>query len=134
MVRFIGPVGRPCSMTASPASRTGWPQETPAGPLPELFRPAGSSIRWAPTTSRDNVTGQLLESCYRRSLEVADELEVRTIAFPLISAGIYGWPRQDAVIAAIDTIRSVESSVEEARLVAFDRTAYEEIRAALARP
>jgi O-acetyl-ADP-ribose deacetylase (regulator of RNase III) len=62
----------------------------------------------------------LLTSCYRRALEVADELGARSIAFPLVSAGIYGWPKQDAVDAAIETLRASPTEVEEARLVAFD--------------
>ncbi|MBM7366960.1 O-acetyl-ADP-ribose deacetylase [Gordonia hydrophobica] len=62
----------------------------------------------------------LLESCYRRSLAVADELRVRTVAFPLISAGVYGWPKADAVAAAIDTISSAITRVDQVQLVAFD--------------
>jgi O-acetyl-ADP-ribose deacetylase (regulator of RNase III) len=73
----------------------------------------------------------LLESCYSGALAVADELGARTVAFPLVSAGIYGWPRHDAISAAIDTIRTASTSVEEARLVAFGRPAFEEIAAAL---
>src|SRR3954453_2738275 len=38
----------------------------------------------------------LLTSCYSRALAVADELGARTVAFPVISAGIYGWPKDDA--------------------------------------
>ena len=69
--------------------------------------------------------------CDRRSLEVADELGARTVAFPLISAGIYGWPREDAIHAAVDTIREADSAVEEARLVALGTTAYREIVAVI---
>lgn len=75
----------------------------------------------------------LLESCYRRSLAVADELGARTVAFPLISAGIYAWPRQDAIATAIETITAADTRVETVRLVAFDRPAYDEILAALDR-
>jgi O-acetyl-ADP-ribose deacetylase (regulator of RNase III) len=67
----------------------------------------------------------LLVACYRRSLEVADELGARTLAFPLISAGIYGWPKDDAVDAALEVFRSAPSSVAEARMVAFDRSTYD---------
>ncbi len=73
----------------------------------------------------------LLESCYAGALSVADELGAETVAFPLVSAGIYGWPREDAIRAAVDTLRSTPTSVTEARLVAFGRTTYEEILAAL---
>ncbi|ALG85274.1 macro domain-containing protein [Gordonia phthalatica] len=61
----------------------------------------------------------LLESCYRRCLAVADELGATTVAFPLISAGVYGWPIPDAIAAAIDTIRGAETGVEKVTLVAF---------------
>lgn len=72
-----------------------------------------------------------LVSCYRNALRVADELGARTIAFPLVSAGIYGWPLDDAVRAAVDTIRETPTDVEEARIVAFGRSTYEAVRAAV---
>lgn len=74
---------------------------------------------------------ELLVSCYAHALEVADELGARTVAFPLVSAGIYGWPREDAIRAAIDTIRSTPTQVEEVRLVAFGRSTYDAMMAAL---
>ncbi|MET1059609.1 MAG: macro domain-containing protein [Nocardioides sp.] len=73
----------------------------------------------------------LLTSCYANALAVADELGARSIAFPLVSAGIYGWPRQDAIAAALETLRATPTQVEEARMVAFGRAAYDEIAAAL---
>ena len=63
---------------------------------------------------------ELLASCYRRSLEVADEVGARTVAFPAISTGIYGYPPEEAASVAVDTIRSVSTSVELVMLVAFD--------------
>ena len=71
----------------------------------------------------------LLTSCYSGALGVADELGARSVAFPLVSAGIYGWPREDAIRAAVDTLRGTTTQVEEARLVAFGRAAYDEISA-----
>jgi O-acetyl-ADP-ribose deacetylase (regulator of RNase III) len=76
-------------------------------------------------------TRDQLVSCYANALAVADELGARTVAFPLVSAGVYGWPREDAIRAAVDTIRSASTSVAEARLVAFDRSTYEAMLAAL---
>ena len=71
----------------------------------------------------------LLTSCYSGALGVADELGARSVAFPLVSAGIYGWPRDDAIRAAVDALRGTTTEVEEARLVAFGRAAYDEISA-----
>ena len=62
----------------------------------------------------------LLASCYRRSLEVADELGARSVAFPAISTGVYGYPAEQAATLAVDTIRATPTSVELVRLVAFD--------------
>lgn len=73
----------------------------------------------------------LLTSCYSNALAVADELGAGTIAFPLVSAGIYGWPKDDAIAAAVDTILGTTTRVEEARIVAFDEGTYEMVRAAL---
>ncbi|HEX8781008.1 MAG TPA: O-acetyl-ADP-ribose deacetylase [Nocardioides sp.] len=67
----------------------------------------------------------LLTSCYRRALEVADELGARSVAFPLVSAGVYGWPKDDAVAAALETLRASPTDVEEARMVAYDAATYE---------
>ena len=71
-----------------------------------------------------------LASCYRRSLEVADELGARSVAFPAISTGIYGYPPEDAARIAVETVRSTPSEVELVRLVAFDeatRALYENL-------
>jgi O-acetyl-ADP-ribose deacetylase (regulator of RNase III) len=61
-----------------------------------------------------------LTSCYRRALEVADRLGAVSLAFPLVSAGVYGWPKDDAIDAALETLRATPTNVEVARLVAFD--------------
>jgi O-acetyl-ADP-ribose deacetylase (regulator of RNase III) len=64
---------------------------------------------------------ELLASCYRRSLEVAGELGARSVAFPAISTGIYGFPRDRAARIAVSTIREARTSVEDVVLVAFDQ-------------
>jgi O-acetyl-ADP-ribose deacetylase len=102
----------------------GW---TTAGEMP---------ARWVihvvgPNWTRGERDRSLLVSCYARALAVADELGARTVAFPLVSAGVYGWPHDDAVRAAVDTLRTTPTEVTEARIVAFGRSAYDEVRAAL---
>jgi O-acetyl-ADP-ribose deacetylase (regulator of RNase III) len=62
----------------------------------------------------------LLASCYRRSLQVADELGARSVAFPAISTGIYGFPREQAAGIAVRTLRDTPTGVDSAVLVAFD--------------
>ncbi|OBJ96449.1 O-acetyl-ADP-ribose deacetylase [Mycolicibacterium conceptionense] len=99
----------------------GW---TTAGELPArwVIHTVGPNYR---AGQRDRT---LLTSCYRRVLEVADELGARTVALPLISSGVYGWPRQDAIAAAVDTLAGTATRVEEARIVAFEVAMYDEVR------
>ncbi|MGH3372319.1 MAG: O-acetyl-ADP-ribose deacetylase [Nocardioidaceae bacterium] len=105
-----------------PTGQAGW---TTGGDLP---------ARWVihvvgPRYGRG--TREQLVSCYAHALRVADELGARTVAFPLVSAGIYGWPLDDAIRCAVDTLRGTPTEVEEARLVAFGRSTYDAILAAL---
>ena len=102
----------------------GW---TTAGELP---------ARWVIHVVGPNHTAgerdrSLLTSCYANALAVADELGARTVAFPLVSAGVYGWPKDDAVAAAVETLRDTPTEVEEARLVAFDVATFELVESAL---
>jgi len=60
-----------------------------------------------------------LRGCYTSSLAAADELGATTVAFPLISAGAFGWPLEDAVRQALTALGDAETAVEEARLVLF---------------
>ena len=76
-------------------------------------------------------TRDQLTSCYARALMVADELGARTVAFPLVSAGVYGWPREDAIAAALEVFRATATDVVEARMVAFGRPVYDAIRTQL---
>ncbi|WP_420310150.1 O-acetyl-ADP-ribose deacetylase [Streptomyces sp. YS-B37] len=78
-----------------------------------------------PVYSREEDRSAQLASCYRESLRVADELGARTVAFPAVSAGIFGWPMDDAARIAVETVRATPSAVEEVTFVLFDETAYE---------
>ena len=85
---------------------------------------------------RDGQHGEpgLLESCYRRSLEVAVENGVKILAFPAISCGVYGYPLEDAARIAIDTVARFlgeDDRVERVRFVMFTDDAYEAFRQAL---
>ena len=100
--------------------RTGQAVATTAGRLP---------ARWVihtvgPRYSTEEDRSELLASCYRESLRVADELGARTVAFPAVSAGIYGWPMDDAARIAVETVRATPTAVEEIRFVLFDEQAY----------
>ncbi|HSS68283.1 MAG TPA: O-acetyl-ADP-ribose deacetylase [Nocardioidaceae bacterium] len=102
----------------------GW---TTAGNLP---------ARWVIHVVGPNFTAgerdrAFLTSCYSNALRVADELGARSIAFPLVSAGIYGWPLDDAAAAAVDTVRATATDVETARIVAFGDAAFDAVTLAL---
>ena len=82
------------------------------------------AARWVihtvgPVYSAGDDRGALLASCYERSLAVADELGATTVAFPAVSAGIYGWPHDDAARIALTTVSRAATRVAEARFVLF---------------
>ena len=75
-----------------------------------------------------------LASCYRRCLEIADEIGARTVAFPAISTGAFGYPPREAAEIAVDTLRSTPTDVERVLLVAFDAETLGLYREGLERP
>jgi len=104
-----------------PTGRAGW---TTAGDLPAtwVIHVVG------PNYAAGDTDRSKLVSCYAGALAVADELGARTVAFPLVSAGIYGWPFEDAVAAAVETLSSTPTAVEEARMVAFGDRAFDALQ------
>ncbi|NDZ94150.1 O-acetyl-ADP-ribose deacetylase [Streptomyces sp. SID6673] len=88
---------------------------TTAGDLP---------ARWVihtvgPVYSDREDRSQVLRSCYTRSLRLAASLGARSVAFPLISGGAYGWPLDDAVDQQVRAVKDANSTVESIMLVAF---------------
>jgi O-acetyl-ADP-ribose deacetylase (regulator of RNase III) len=85
-----------------------------------------------PVFSRTEDRSALLASCYSEALRVADELGARSIAFPAVSAGIYGWPMTSAAEIAVSTVAAAQTaSVEEVRFVLFSQDGYDEFARAL---
>ena len=108
---------------------TGQAVATTAGNLP---------ARWVihtvgPVFSGSDDDPTLLASCHTESLRVADELGAKTVAFPAISTGVYGYPLGEAAEVAVGAIRVAETSVsvEEVRFVLFGRKAFEAFERAL---
>jgi O-acetyl-ADP-ribose deacetylase (regulator of RNase III) len=95
--------------------------------------PAGQAVattagrlpaRWVihtvgPVYSATDDRSATLASCYRESLRVADDLGATSVAFPAVSAGVYGWPLADAARVAVETVRASAAGVELARFVLF---------------
>ena len=94
---------------------TGQAAASEAGALP---------ARWVihvvgPVHSKSEDRTELLASCYREALRVADELGARSVAFPAVSAGIYGWPLDHAADVAVSTVLATPTTVEDVRFVLF---------------
>ena len=105
---------------------TGQAAATEAGAMP---------ARWVihvvgPVYSRREDRTELLASCYREALRVADELGAGSIAFPAVSAGIYGWPIADAADVAVRTVAATETAVANVRFVLFSDEVFDEFRRA----
>lgn len=96
---------------------------TPAGDLPAEWVIHTVGPVYSPTEDRS----ELLRSCYRESLRVAEQLGAATVAFPLISAGAYGWPVDDALRQAISTVLATPGD-GVARLVVWQPEALEQAR------
>jgi O-acetyl-ADP-ribose deacetylase (regulator of RNase III) len=86
-----------------------------------------------PVYSATDDRSSLLGSCHSESLRVADDLGARTIAFPAISTGVFGYPLDLAAPVAIDAVRHAPTRVQEVRFVLFDLAAYRTFEEALAR-
>ena len=72
----------------------------------------------------------LLASCHVESLKVADELGARSVSFPAISCGAYGYPVDEAAPVALSAVRSAETDVDLVRFVLFDDAAFAAFSAA----
>ena len=73
---------------------------------------------------------RLLASAYRNSVRVASGLGAASVAFPAISAGIYGWPADDAAQVALETTASADAAPDLIRFVLFSARMHDEFRAA----
>lgn len=86
-----------------------------------------------PVYAKKEDRSSTLESCYRESLREADRIGARSVAFPAISAGIYGWPMDDATDIAVRTVLATETQVERVVFVPFSPAATQAFHAALDR-
>jgi O-acetyl-ADP-ribose deacetylase (regulator of RNase III) len=92
---------------------------TTAGRLPARWVIHTVGPVWSATEDRS----PLLRACYRNSLIVAAELGVKSIAFPLISSGVYRWPKEDAAVQAMTALQTPPPAIELVRLVLFTEDA-----------
>jgi O-acetyl-ADP-ribose deacetylase (regulator of RNase III) len=114
---------------------TEWPDGLPTG---KAVATTGGALpaRWVihtvgPVYAKREDRSGLLASCHTESLRVADELKARTIAFPAISTGVYGYPLGEAAPVAIEAVKGADTSVDEVRFVLFGRDAFSAFERAL---
>ena len=107
---------------------TGDAVATTAGELPARWVIHTVGPVWAKTIDHTDK----LVSCYRSSLRVADELGARHVTFPAVSAGVYGWPMDDAARVAVSTVAGASTAVELVTFVLFSDSALHHFEEALA--
>jgi O-acetyl-ADP-ribose deacetylase len=95
--------------------RTGDARATTAGALPARWVIHAVGPVWRGGGKGE---AELLASCHRRALAVADELGARSVAFPAISTGVYGYPLDEAAAVALEAVR--DHGLELVRFVLFD--------------
>ena len=115
---------------------TRYPDGLPAG---EALATTGGDLpaRWVihtvgPVYAAVADPAALLRACHLSALRVADELGARTVAFPAISCGVYGYPVSEAAPVAVAAVRAAETRVELVRFVLFGDEAYDAFAAAAA--
>ena len=108
---------------------TGHAKATTAGSLPARYVVHTVGPIWRGGRAGE---ARLLQNCYRRSLEVADEIGAESVAFPAISTGAYGYPVPEATRIAVDTVRATISGVHSIRFVCFDPAVHEQYLRVLA--
>lgn len=115
--------------------RTRFPDGLPTG---EAVATTGGRLRarWVihtvgPRYLEHDDPAPLLARCHSSALRVADELGARTVGFPAISTGVYGYPVEEAAPVAVGAVLGATTRVEEVRFVLFDPRTYEAFRAAL---
>jgi len=106
---------------------TGLAVATTAGNLPARFVIHTVGPVYQPGVDNSH----LLRGCYTNSLGVADDLELSSVAFPLISSGAFGWPLEDAIRQAVTAIREAQTAVTDVRLVLFGAATYDAAKAIL---
>ena len=106
---------------------TGDAKATTGGRLPARYVIHTVGPVWRGGTAGE---AELLASCHRRSLEVARELGARSVAFPAISCGIFGYPPELAAPVAVQTVRDHGRDLDVVRFVLFSDALYEVFGAA----
>lgn len=107
---------------------TGDAKATTAGDLPARYVIHTVGPVWQ---GGDAGEPALLASCHRRSLDVARELAARSVAFPAISCGVYGYPAELAAAVAIATVREHAHDIDVVRFVLFGDDTYDAFAAAV---
>ena len=74
---------------------------------------------------------RVLTSCHVAALRVADEVGARTVAFPAISCGVYGYPVAEAAPIAVAAVRGADTAVQDVRFVLFSDATYDAFAAAV---
>ena len=85
---------------------------------------------WPGRGAEADARRELLRAAYRNSLAVAARLGAASLAFPAISAGVYGWPADDAAMVALETAAGSDAAPGLVRFVLFSERMHEEFRAA----